>query len=346
MDNNVPDGREIRVAWDQEGHMRMGKELHTVPDKCLREAAKELRAKEDVTIRWADKTAAFVLIRTEEYHHKLDEILADNSKFQRITKNPVDDSKCEAHRIIETVNAASNILHLLLIVGDYDLGYIHGDTTTHKPGNPLHPIISQIPAPTYQLVKKLNAILTPYVPDDHSLKSSAVFIGALKVTLPGGVIASMDVESLFTNVPVDEAIQIILDRVCRDDSMPPLNIPEHALRTLHRDHMYIQKDGVAMGSPLGVHFANFYMGAVERWVFVAIEKLSIYIRYIDNTFISASMVEEIEDLRQAFYNHSSLNFIIEHCRDRHLPFLHVLVGPQEECFITQVYTKPTSWACA
>ncbi|XP_064081452.1 uncharacterized protein LOC135198023 [Macrobrachium nipponense] len=163
----------------------------------------------------------------------------------------------------------------------------------------------------------------------------------------------MDVESLFTNVPVDETIQIILDRVYRDDSTPPLNIPEHALQKLleictkkapfstHRGHMYTQKDGVAMGSPLGVLFANFYMGAVERQVFATIEKPSMYVRYIDDTFISANTVEEIEHLRQALHDHSRLNFTIEHCRDRRLPFLDVLVGQQER-FATQVYTKPTN----
>ncbi|XP_066970185.1 uncharacterized protein [Macrobrachium rosenbergii] len=193
------------------------------------DVARELRTREDVTVRRANKTAAFILIRTEEYHHKLDETLADSSKSQRVTKNQVDDIKRKANRIIETVNAASNALHLVLIVGDYDLGYIYGNVKTHKPGNPLRPIISQIPAPTYQLAKKLNAILTPSVPDDHSLKSSAEFIEALKTTSLGGVIALMYVESLFTKVPVDETIQIILDHVYRDDSTSPLNIPKHAL---------------------------------------------------------------------------------------------------------------------
>ncbi|XP_066952259.1 uncharacterized protein [Macrobrachium rosenbergii] len=250
----------------------------------------------------------------------------------RITKNPVDDIKCEAIWIIETINAATKALHLLPIVGDYDLGYIYRNVKTHKPGNPLHPIIRQIPALTYQLAKKLVAVLTPYIPDDNSLKSSAEFIEDLRTTPPGGVITSMDVESLFTNVPLDEAIQIILDRVYRDDSMPPLNIPEHALWTpfeictkkalfsTHRGHMHIQKDSVAMGSPLGVLFTNFYMGVVEHRVFATIEKPSMCVWYIDDTFISASTEEEIE----------------------HLPFLDVLVGQQEECFVMQVYMKPTN----
>lgn len=96
---------------------------------------------------------------------------------------------------------------------------------THKQGNPLHPIISQIPAPTYQLSKRLNTILTPYVPGDHSLKSSAKFPEALRVTSPGGITTLMDMESLFTNVPVTKTIQMILDHVYKDPTTPSLNTP-------------------------------------------------------------------------------------------------------------------------
>lgn len=79
----------------------------------------------DITVCRADKTEAYVLVNTEEYHWKLDEILADGTKFLRITKNLVEDIKLEVNRIIETVSAPSNALCLPSIVGYYDLGYIY-----------------------------------------------------------------------------------------------------------------------------------------------------------------------------------------------------------------------------
>ncbi|XP_064077594.1 uncharacterized protein LOC135195264 [Macrobrachium nipponense] len=213
--------------------------------------------------------------------------------------------------------------------------------------------LCQIPAPTYLLAKRLYTN-TPYVPDAYSLKPSAEFLEALRVTPAGGYIASMEVESLFTNVPVDETIQMILDKVYRDPDTPPLNIPEHALRALleictkkapfsdHRGRMYTQIDGVAMGSPLGVLFANFYMGTVEERVFQNSSKPRMYVRYIDDTFVSADSQEEIERLRRGFHDHSCFSFTIEHCQDRRLPFLDVLVEQQVTRFRTNVYTKPTN----
>ncbi|XP_064089219.1 uncharacterized protein LOC135203418 [Macrobrachium nipponense] len=210
----------------------------------------------------------------KEYHEKLDAILSDSSKFERLTRNPTEDIKRDANRVISTINAATNTVHLPPIQGDFSLGYLYGNMKTHKEGNPLCPIISQTPASTYALAKCLNQILTPYVPSRYSLSSSVEFLEEIRDSPGTGIIASLDVESLFTNVPVDETIDIIMDRVYRDPSTAPLNIPEASLHTLldictkrapfstHRGQMFCQKDGVAMGSPLGVLFANFYMGAV------------------------------------------------------------------------------------
>ncbi|XP_066964313.1 uncharacterized protein [Macrobrachium rosenbergii] len=147
---------------------------------------------------------------------------------------------------------------------------------------------------------------------------------------------------------------MILDRVYRDPTTLSLNIPEHALHAQleicikkapfsnHRGHMYTQIDGVAMGSPLGVLFANFYMGTVEQRVFEDMHQPRMYVRYIDDTFVNVNSQEEIENLRRAFHNHSCLSFTIEHSQNCCLPFLDVLVAQREASFSTRVYTKRTN----
>ena len=190
-------------------------------------------------------------------------------------RNPVKDIKKEVNSITDGVNALNGAIHLPKVCGDYDVGYIYGKGKTHKPENPLRPIITS----TYQLAKALNRILTPYVPDDYCLKSSTEFLQAIAAAPTEGVMASLDVESLFTNVPVAETIDLLLDRIYRDDNTPRLNIPESSLHRLlqictkeapfrdQRGNLWKQIDGVAMGSSLGVLFANTYMGIVERRVF-------------------------------------------------------------------------------
>ena len=163
-------------------------------------------------------------------------------------------------------------------------------------------------SPTYKTAKMLNDILVPYIPGGYSLKSATEFIDLLQNKGPEEDIASLDVESLFTNVPVEETIKIILDRVYRSEK-DPLPIPEKILQDMlksctmeapflsHRGELFRQVDGVAMGSPLGVLFANIYMATVEERVFNEHEKPRLYCRYIDDIFITTRRAEEAETYR-------------------------------------------------
>lgn len=161
------------------------------------EASKQLREDPSITIRRADKTAAFVLIDTEDYLNKLDDLLNDTTKFRQITRNPVDELKKKINSVIVAVNAESGSVKFSKLSGDYGLGYCYGNIKTHKPGNKLRTIISQIPTPSYGLSKKLCELLTPYIPSIYSLKSAGDFLEILASSPAEGIIASRDAESFF-----------------------------------------------------------------------------------------------------------------------------------------------------
>ena len=242
-----------------------------------------------------------------------------------------------------------------MIVGEYHPGYLYGTVKTHKEGNPLRPIISQIPTPTHSVAKELNNIISPYLPAKYILKSTDDFLNIVRTERPQGTIASLDVVSLFTNVPVNETIDVICNCVYRTDHLAPPLIHEEDLRTLllacttespfrHiNGDLYQQVDGVAMGSSLGVTFANFYMAFVENEVMLdeSIKPLT-YARYIDDCFVVAHDEQHIEALRQAFERKSVLRFTSELGVNSKINFLDVSVDGQGESYITTVYRKPTS----
>ena len=78
-----------------------------------------------------------------------------------------------------------------------------------------------------------------------------------------------DVKSLFTNVPLDEAISIVLRKIY-DEGKIETSIPRNVMKellllctknvhfTLNGD-IYIHLDSVAMGLPLGPLLANVFM---------------------------------------------------------------------------------------
>ena len=88
-------------------------------------------------------------------------------------------------------------------------------------------------------------------------------------------ISSFDVESLYTNVPGREAIKFTLDMMFQ--SMKRVNTPlgRDQIKTLLEGAIYnvpfrfqheihIQKDGIAMGSPLTTHSGKLIHGTNRR----------------------------------------------------------------------------------
>ena len=295
-----------------------------------------------------------MILNKDNYLSKIDTILADTTKFKIINKNPINDIKRRVNKLIEAQNALQESIKLPKIIGDFQPGYLYGNVKTHKVGNPLRPIISQIPSPTYKLAKLLNNIITPYTPNQFSLKSSDEFLDLLHSHPNQGIIASLDVESLFTNVPILETINIIISRVYNHPDLPPPKIPQHILEELlvcctkevpfrcPRGNMYVQIEGVAMGSPLGPCFANFYMGHIENIVLNDLGlKPSIYGRYVDDIFIQITDESQIISLKNALESNSVLNFTYEMNVNNKLPFLDIMVDSSGTDFRTEVYHKPT-----
>lgn len=354
-ENKVKTSLTLRAELLAEAVTTRGSFKSKVLTKDLREAAKQLRENEEIIVRKADKASMFVLMQRNEYNEKMDAILSDPLRFKRITRNPIEELKKKINRLIEATNkkVGRTVFHKL--VGDYTPGYAYGNIKTHKEGNPLRPIISQVPTPTHDVAKILNTLLTPYCPSEYCVNSSVAFIDLIKTQPPKGLLASLDVESLFTNVPVDETINLILNRVYHDGRYTPLEIPEPTLKKLlvactkeapffsPKGEMYVQVDGVAMGSPLGPLFANFYLGSIEEKVFHLNNDLKpeLYCRYVDDIFLTVADLNQLESLKNTFESNSCLKFTYE-MNENILPFLDVSINRINNIFSTNVHIKETN----
>ncbi len=79
---------------------------------------------------------------------------------------------------------------------------------------PLRPIVSCIAASSYQLSKHITSLISPLAgKTDSHVRNSKHFVElmtGLRVE-EDEMLVSFDVSSLFTNVPIDEAVQVIRD---------------------------------------------------------------------------------------------------------------------------------------
>ena len=342
----------IQLKCESTKHRNM---MHrSIITPSLRNAAQNLKNNPNIIIRKADKSNIYVVMNRGEYIDKINTLLSDESKFKRINKDPTNSLKQKANKLIEALNAAQGDIKMPRIVGDFNPGYIYGNVKTHKVNNPLRPIISQIPTPTYHLAKSLNNIISKYTPQDYTLKSSNDFIDLLHSNSCSGMVASLDIESLFTNVPIDSTIQIIIEHCYNHPTIPPPKIPSNILKELleictkeapfksPEGKLYLQIEGVAMGSPLGPTFANFYMGDLEKRILTNTNsKPSIYARYVDDIFTQVQDEAQLTNLKQEFQDNSVLNFTNEVNVENKLPFLDILVDTSNNNFHTSVYHKPT-----
>ena len=121
--------------------------------------------------------------------------------------------KTKLNKLITAIRAQIGAPYFPRIEGEYTPAHIYGTVKIHKPNNPLRPIISQINTPTHKIAKQLDNIIKQYTPEKYSIRSSEEFLEILEETKEVGNISTLDVESLFTNVPVAETIEIILNRV-------------------------------------------------------------------------------------------------------------------------------------
>ena len=67
------------------------------------------------------------------------------------------------------------------------------------------------------------------MPAKYQINSTDQFLDIIRATDSHGTLASLDVESLFTNVPLETTIEIICNAVYKHDKIPPLPFDRNTL---------------------------------------------------------------------------------------------------------------------
>ena len=169
-------------------------------------------------------------------------------------------------------------------------------TKIHKPIPVGRPIISGCEGPTKRISSFVDNLLQPIAKAKKSyLKDTTHFISFIENTkvTENTVLVSMDVTSLYTNIPQEEGINTVCIAYEKFyGEKPP--IPSQHLREMLRlilqensfqfnGKNYLQTHGTAMGTKMAVAFANIFMSAVEtRLISQSPTKPLVWKRYIDD----------------------------------------------------------------
>ena len=157
-------------------------------------------------------------------------------------------------------------------------GVLYGLCKVHKnivDRYPLfRPILSAIGMPSYKIAKFLVLRMNSITSSEFTVKDTFCFAKEIVEQDSSPVMGSLDVDSLFTNILLDETINICTNTVySKQDVIQCMNKEEFrnllSLATkvscfIFEEVLYKQKDEVAMGSPLGPTLANAFLCFYEK----------------------------------------------------------------------------------
>ena len=203
------------------------------------------------------------------------ERLSDVSKFKEITVEPRKEINLllqHEGKLIEFLkrvqSSVTTDLYKYLYPQGSQRGIMYGLSKIHKPlvngFLKLKPILSAINTDTYKWANFFVLLLKPFTSNNYTFKDSFDFAKDITQQSSKLVMASLDVDSLFTNVPLDETVEIFVNELFKSSQkvsglnkqqvLEMLSLTSKENSILFDQKYYSQIDGVAMGSPLGPTF--------------------------------------------------------------------------------------------
>ena len=136
------------------------------------------------------------------------------------------------------------------------------------------PILLAIGTSTYDLAKFLVSILKPLTENEYTVHDSFSFASEVIKFNRKNLMASLDVESIFTNIPLEETIDKIINNLFlttdkvhnfeRKELKQLLTFAAYESFFIFDGEYYTQIDGDSMGSPLGPTLANAFLCHFEK----------------------------------------------------------------------------------
>jgi len=338
---------------------------HWLPSfsKAKYNALKSLKEDPNIIITRPDKGKGVVILERNEYITKVNILLSDHTKFKMLGNEPfskiiqLEDKLNRMLKCLKDSDAISSDTYNQLRASGSLPGMLYGLPKIHKPDVPIRPILSALKTFNYNLAKFLVPILKPITTNEYTVHNSFDFAKQLStISLENNVImASFDIQSLFTNIPLKETMDICTNRLfentdnvhnlTRDQFKKLLKLSVEDAIFMFNNQLYSQIDGVAMGSPLGPTLANAFLCHHEsKWLADCPShfKPVMYKRYVDDVFLLFNDVSHVKMfLDYVNSKHVNIQFTSEVEVNNSLSFLDIRLERDDKTFKTSVYRKPT-----
>lgn len=332
--------------------------------KSQQMALSSLAKNNNVIFKSADKGGGLVSMNRTDYEQEVLRQLSDELSYTKLTGNPTASYKREIDNFIhEGYNkqylTSSERDYLIsknpTIPVIYILPKVHKSFTKFPAGRP---IVSSNGSLTEPLSTFIDAHIRPLVEGLPSyLRDTGHFIDTITgIDLKEDdiLLVTMDVTSLYTNIPHDIgliALESFLDT--RLDCSPPTSFLRDMAKLvltknyfLFNNDYFLQVRGTAMGATFAPDYANLFMGFLERKHIHTnnpfADNIILYKRYIDDLFLIWRGTEAELSNFHCYMNNlvDSINFSLEYDSNK-IHFLDTWAVRDTNRLYTTLYRKPT-----
>ena len=332
-------------------------------NQAEKKALEALRSDSSIVCLKADKGNVTVVMDTKDYKTKMYDHL-QNGPYQKVTKK----SRTLMNKLAAEVTLfTQRVKHKLTTAQAFYLNpktkicpRIYGLPKIHKAAVPLRPIVDFTGSPTYAWARHLARILRPLSGKTNTfVPNSTRFSEEIRhlCLQHNEVMLSYDVVSLYTKVPIDDALSYINSQLSSDTTLHErtnLSADEimqgckHCLLSttfVFEGGVYQQIEGLPMGSPLSPIVANLFMESFEQQALQSFPyPPRIWRRYVDDTFVVIDKDHKDAFLEHLNSRHLAIQFTMEaESETGQIPFLDCLVmRADNNSLATTVFRKPTS----
>ncbi|XP_071141774.1 uncharacterized protein [Mytilus edulis] len=335
-----------------------GKQVKNI-SKSESQAMINLKDRNEIVIKQADKGSAVVVMNKADYIEEGNRQLSNAKFYKELACDPTKEISKKINDVLSEMNKDKQI-------DDDTYDYLRPDETCtagrfyllpklHKEGIPGRPIVSANGHPTEKISEFVDYHLRPHVKQLPShIQDTTDYLKKLNSLSPlpnNTILVSMDVCSLYTNIPKDEGIAAC-EKVwnTRKDKHPQTDCLVQLLKLvlennnfIFNDKHFLQIDGTSMGTKMAPSFANIFMGDLEERILLSVPyKPLSWLRFIDDIDMKWNdTAEHLQDfLDHCNQFHHSIKFTSEFSSEK-IGFLDTTTFVKNGIMTTDLHTKKT-----